>query len=201
MRILGSWTANRSFQRAFYQCKYLSQQLWPTGEPIFPQFSLGYNYKMAWNDQTLPHPLWAHSEHSCTHQRCLTLLTQNSSQNLSANSAGWQKWLSNLLACSEAIIRKPGHKGLWDRRKRSKVTSGCVRWQKNTHLSLSFSLSLSHTDTHHITVTISCGTSWNINKSFINLRLKYSQLKFIFRLPWTPARMKQARIRHCNKCW
>lgn len=60
--------------------------------------------------------------------------------------------------------------------------------------SLFFSASVTHVYTSHH----SDNKLWhlNINKSFINLGLKYSQLKLVFRLPWTPDMMKLARIRH-----
>jgi len=55
-----------------------------------------------------------------------TLMAKTFSQNLSTNSAEWQKLLFNLLACSEVIMRNLGHGGL--RTKSSKVSLACVRW-------------------------------------------------------------------------
>lgn len=148
-RILGSWTTNR----ASYQCKCLSQQLWPVVEPILllPQLRL-------WG-ATIRCCKMIKTHHTLDgHILCISalfegvlhalFLMEKFSQNLSTNSAGWQKLLFNLLACSEAIMRKPGHEGLQDRTKSSKVSSVCVRWQKRS-LSFSLPLSLSHIYTSH----------------------------------------------------
>lgn len=143
-RILGSKTANRTS----YQYKCLSQQLWPVVEPILllPQFRLrGATIRccktIKTHDTLDGHILCT----SALFEGVLyTLLTKTFSQNLSTNSAGWQKLLSNLLACGEAIMRKPGHEGLRDRTKSSKVSIACVRWWKKIFFSASLSLTHVH---------------------------------------------------------
>lgn len=172
---------------------FTGQELWPVLESILllPQFRLWGTtirwYKMTWHKlMTSLMGIFCAFLHSLNLFYML-FWQKIFSQNLTTNSYEWQKLLSACLQWNQNAEAR-----LW----------GTLRWNKNqqhfllacntvkTNLSLFPCLSLSH-----ITGTKSCGTNWNINTSFINLRLKYSQIKPIFSLPWTPARVKPARVR------